>query len=230
MLGEESTIGEDVDRHCKIRFVEKIINTIAGHEEGENTMEDSWTIPNIAESLNAPGAESQLSRSTHSGYDGSDMGNNPLGNSGTLSGEEEKGKLYVKVDEDTQMKLNPPLSNTSESTHSGSHSSMKELAGSQLGSITPTVEKEKEMQRVSPNPNSISLAGGGGNPLEFLDDAEVSGNEARSYELLPNQKPFLTPSLVLLVAAHGHERRPAGFPFGLAAHSYCRNARRDVRF
>ena len=33
VLGEDSTIGEDVDRHCKIRFVEKIINTIAGHEE-----------------------------------------------------------------------------------------------------------------------------------------------------------------------------------------------------
>ena len=37
---EESTVGEDVDRHCKIRFVEKIINTIAGAEEGESIMED----------------------------------------------------------------------------------------------------------------------------------------------------------------------------------------------
>ena len=42
----ESTIEDDVGRHTKIRFVEKIMNTI-GTAESDTMMEDSWSIPTI---------------------------------------------------------------------------------------------------------------------------------------------------------------------------------------
>lgn len=51
-------VGADVDRHCKIRFVEKLTTVIAGAEEGENSAMDSdWTIPN-GEQTNTTGVES----------------------------------------------------------------------------------------------------------------------------------------------------------------------------
>ena len=43
------SVGAEVDRHCKIRFVEKLTQVIADAEEGDAGPGDStWTIPNDA--------------------------------------------------------------------------------------------------------------------------------------------------------------------------------------
>jgi hypothetical protein len=62
----DSTIDEDVGRHTKIRFVEKIITTITTNVDGpDSMMEDSWSIPAMS-SIGAAGAAWSAPQEQHS--------------------------------------------------------------------------------------------------------------------------------------------------------------------
>jgi hypothetical protein len=69
MYEEDNTVGEDVDRHCKIRFVEKAITIIAGAEDSTPmNMEDSWSIPTMVhQNLNA--SDEGAGSGTHRGQE-----------------------------------------------------------------------------------------------------------------------------------------------------------------
>ena len=70
---QAAAVGADVDRHCKIRFVEKLTTVIAGAEEGESSAMDSdWEIPsgdqsNVAENTSAIISSSHQHRRASSG-------------------------------------------------------------------------------------------------------------------------------------------------------------------
>ncbi|GMI06830.1 hypothetical protein TrRE_jg286, partial [Triparma retinervis] len=88
MYEEDNTIGEDVDRHCKIRFVEKAITIIAGAEDDRMNMEDSWSIPTMAHQTMTAAGSSDGGGSTRDQFDnapgtgvGSNDGNSSLGGS-----------------------------------------------------------------------------------------------------------------------------------------------------
>lgn len=59
-LGESGdTVGVEVDRHCKIRFVEKLSSVIAGAEEGAEPGKvkgDSWSIPSVPGAFGSSGS------------------------------------------------------------------------------------------------------------------------------------------------------------------------------
>ncbi|GMI15271.1 hypothetical protein TrLO_g7839 [Triparma laevis f. longispina] len=160
---EESTVGEDVDRHCKIRFVEKIINTIAGAEEGESIMEDSWSIPTITETLqreDPPQAEKSESSGEFGGGGSLNVGQpEPMADDGGDGGQTNLG-----------------MSHTSESSHTssggvgGGGGGGATLSGSDSGSQQGA--KAPGATSISPVPPfNASLS----NPLDLLDDAELTG-------------------------------------------------------
>lgn len=49
-VSHDDTVGGEVDRHCKIRFVEKLTTVIAGAEDGSESgmaKDDNWSIPSL---------------------------------------------------------------------------------------------------------------------------------------------------------------------------------------
>ncbi|GMI15512.1 hypothetical protein TrVE_jg1652 [Triparma verrucosa] len=167
---EESTVGEDVDRHCKIRFVEKIINTIAGAEEGESIMEDSWSIPTITENLQTQTQNPPPPQSESSGEFG--------GNFTTSTGQPESGANLMSDSDLDGGQANLALSQTSESSHASSDAHNIQMnggtlthSGSDSGSQQGSGNKGSGITSISPTPNDARIS----NPLDLLDDAELTG-------------------------------------------------------